>query len=56
MNHTVLGNWSKVTCEFLCAYHVFRETEKAEAWAEKIGWKGVDELPKDLVQYFGVAP
>lgn len=50
---TMLGGWNKQTCEFLCGYDVFRETEKAMAWAEKQGWQDVDRLPNGLIQHFG---
>lgn len=48
-----LGGWSKPTCEFLCGYDVFRETQKAVDWAEQRAWKNMERLPDGLVQHFG---
>jgi salicylate hydroxylase len=50
---TMLGGWNKATCEFLCGYDVFHETQKAMAWAEQNGWRNVGTLPDGLVQHFG---
>ena len=50
---TVLGGWNKATCEFLCGYDVFQETEKGKKWAEEKAWKGIEKLPDGLVQHFG---
>ncbi len=49
----VLGGWTKETCEFVCGYDVFVETEKAMRWAEERQWKDIDVLPDGLVQHFG---
>jgi hypothetical protein len=50
---SVLGGWTKDTCDFVCGYDIFAETAKVKRWAEGRGWDDVGSLPEGLVQHFG---
>ncbi|KAK3717613.1 hypothetical protein LTR37_005680 [Vermiconidia calcicola] len=49
----MLGGWNRMTCDFLCQYDVFRESEKAKRWADERKWQWISKLPDGPVQHFG---